>query len=546
MKKSPFKIHSIWLIFLIAIYFTFALNFSLAKEFSRIIQTSDVSLPFIISIPILFIAFFSFLFIPFSFRLLLKPFFILLILITSVVDYASFNYGIIFDSDMIANIAQTNVSESTSYLNMDLLFWFAITGIIPALLLLKINIQYSKFVKGLIFKFLAMLISAGIIGIVALFFYKDYASVGRNNSGLLYKINPTYYISGTFKYINKTYFYTPMEYEKIGADAKKIDRPINSNQKDLLVYIVGETARAQNYELNGYNKATNRYSRDIANLISFQDVYSCGTATAISLPCMFSSLNRQEYSRDKFDHQDNLVDVFNYAGIPMVWIENNTGCKGICKHIETIDISRLYSEYCENGVCTDDIFLNDLDDRIEKLKATGGIIFLHIMGSHGPTYFKRVPDQFKEFKPECAKSDIQNCTDEQIVNTYDNTILFTDYVMTEIINKLKEPENNIFNSALFYVSDHGESLGEGGVYLHGMPYALASEYQTKVPMILWLSDSKIADDKLNVACLKDKANKQTFSHDNLFHSLLSLMNIQTKVLNENLDFLHDCKNSAGI
>ena len=182
--------------------------------------------------------------------------------------------------------------------------------------------------------------------------------------------------------------------------------------------------------------------------------------------------------------------------------------------------------------------LEGLEEKIAKLQRNS-IIILHTMGSHGPTYYKRYPDSFKKFTPVCETADIQDCTQEQIINTYDNTIVYTDHIISSVINILKRhPE---FQSSLIYVSDHGESLGENGIYLHGLPYSIAPDEQTKIPFLLWLSDTKKRFGNIDESCIKIAAAKNKFSHDNLFHSVLGLTNTQTTVYKPELDIFAACR-----
>ena len=529
--------HSVKFTLSIAVFYIFFLNMAMVRELYFIfLNLEKVNTFFILSVFFFFITVFNIVFTCFSIKYIEKPFFILLVLTSSLVNFAMFQYKTIFDIDMMANIFETNSAEAGAYLNWEFIIWFSVTGILPAIIILKCRIKHSPLLKEIALKILSVVISLAVIAFIAMFFYKDYASVIRNNSSLRKQIVPSYYVTSATKYFYQKYFYEPLPYKEIGLDAKHV----STDKNNLLVFIVGETARAQNYQLNGYSRATNKYSKDIDNLIAFQNVTSCGTATAVSLPCMFSMMDRKNYSLREFDSQDNVVDIMNRAGIPMIWKENNTGCKGVCRNIKEITIPNDNSRYCDGSVCTDDVFLEDLEHDIISMKETGGIIFLHIMGSHGPTYFKRVPDRYKHFKPECDRSDIQNCTDEEIVNSYDDTILFTDYMMAQTINILKQ-HSDVLNTSMLYVSDHGESLGENGLYLHGMPYSVAPETQNHVPLILWMDNGTLQSENIDMKCLKEKAKKGDFSHDNLSHTLLGLMNVSTKVHDPNLDILEGCR-----
>ena len=521
---------------LLALHFTVFLNIAFLRELYDIfLNVEGASIPLIISIFFFCVACFNIMFVPFTVKYFEKPFFIFLILASSCANFAMYQYKVIFDTDMMTNIFETSPEEAGSYLNWSVIAWIGITGILPCLLLLRTRIQHRQIFIDVAFKAVSIIASIVVIGIIALFFYKDYASIIRNNVDIRKQIIPTYYLKSTERYIEDRYFSAPKEYTQLGVDAVRTA----PTKPELMVFIVGETARAQNYQLNGYNRPTNAYSKDIPNLVSFQNVTSCGTATAVSLPCMFSMMNRKDYSRNDFDTQDNVIDIMKRADVKMIWEENNTGCKETCRNITEVQIARTNQKYCDGSVCTDDVMLSDLQTKIDEMKDTGGIIFLHVMGSHGPTYYKRTPDEFKKFKPECDRSDIQNCTDEEIVNAYDDTILFTDYVMAQTIKILQDNEG--LNTSMMYMSDHGESLGENGLYLHGMPYSISPSTQTHVPFITWMSDNTIAAKNINMTCLKDKAANENVSHDNLAHILLGYMDLETDILDKNMDVIGQCR-----
>ena len=222
-----------------------------------------------------------------------------------------------------------------------------------------------------------------------------------------------------------------------------------------------------------------------------------------------------------------------------IWLENDDGCKNVCHRITLEDmVATQNPKHCEKDFCRDEVLLEGLEERIAKLKGNT-VIVLHTMGSHGPTYYKRYTDDFKKFQPTCDTSDLQKCSKEEIVNTYDNTILYTDFIISSVIDILKKfPQ---YETGLIYMSDHGESLGENNLYLHGLPYAIAPDEQTKVPFLVWLSPQLKQAAKLDTVCLKKDARLGSYSHDNLFHSILGLLDIQTKVYNPKLDVFQNCE-----
>ncbi|RJX70988.1 phosphoethanolamine--lipid A transferase [Vibrio sinensis] len=530
--------------FLLALYFALIVNIPIYKELYSIFNQLDgVKIGFVLSIPIFFLAALNFLFNLFSWPGISKPFFIILLFMSSVVSYAAYNYGTFFDYGMITNIVETDTSEASSYLSAYSLTWILLMGGLPALWVFFMRLSnQGSWLKFTLMKLASMIVSVLIVIAIAALYYQDYASVGRNHSYLKKMIIPTEFVSSAVKYVNKNYLTTPEPYRTVGSDAKQSQQALQAakTKPTLLFVVVGETARTQNYQLNNYSRATNQYT--IAqNVISFQDVSSCGTATAVSLPCMFSELTHNTYDHAHAMNQDNVLDILRHAGINIMWKDNDGGDKGVARNVLYKAVDRTQKNtLCDGSTCYDMSLLEGLDQDISNLKGNR-IIALHLMGSHGPTYYKRYPKNHAKFLPDCERADIENCSIEQIVNTYDNTILYTDYVLNQLINKLKALETQ-YNTALIYVSDHGESLGENGLFLHGMPYSLAPDFQKKVPFILWMSPGFEKEKQIDTACLKQEAQqKGKFSHDNLFHSLLGIMDVKTTAYQPALDLFQTCR-----
>ncbi|MCU8392784.1 phosphoethanolamine--lipid A transferase [Vibrio vulnificus] len=530
--------------FSLALYFTVVVNIPVYKELYGIFNQLDaVKVGFALSIPFFFLAVFNLLFNLFSWPWVGKPFFALLLVLSSMVSYASYNYGTLFDYDMIVNIVETDTSEAGAYLSLYSVCWTAMMGIIPAITILTLKVNSESTIIGTLLKKIAsIVISLVVVAIIAGLYYQDYASIGRNNSYLRKMIIPTHFVYSIAKYTNDQYFTTPLPYRELALDAKQSPQALEQAEKKptLLVFVVGETARSQNYEVNGYDRPTNSYTREL-DMISFQDVSSCGTATAVSLPCMFSNMTRSNFDRATADNQDNALDILNRAGVSLLWKENDGGDKDVAKNIPLFTVDRSRKDaLCNGSTCYDMALLENFEQDVENLKGNR-VLALHLIGSHGPTYFQRYPKDKAAFMPDCPRADIENCSVEQIVNTYDNTILYTDYVLSQTINKLKALEER-YNTALIYVSDHGESLGENGLFLHGMPYSLAPEYQTKVPLMLWMSPGFTQAKAIDQNCLLTSAKKiNTFSHDYIFHSLLGIMDVQTTEYDLTLDLFKQCR-----
>lgn len=358
----------------------------------------------------------------------------------------------------------------------------------------------------------------------------------RNNRVVRYYVNTFNYLNGIvayFKYLQKINRKFVILDEKPSLIEKEF-----SHKPRVVVLIVGETARAQNFSLYGYERQTNPRLSQMKDLVVFHDTSACGTSTYISVPCMFSLLKRKNFNILDAWYTQNLVDIVALADYDVLWVENDDGCKRMCDRVGEFIPNKHYKEpYCVNDYCYDEVMLDILKNQLQNLKQNT-LIVLHAMGSHGPSYYKRYPKQFKKFKPICDKSEIQECAREDIVNAYDNTILYTDYIIASVIDMLQNHPQ--FESAMFYVSDHGESLGENNIYLHALPYKIAPDTQTKVPMFLWLEKDLMKSLKIDEICLKTRAKQESFSHDNIFHSIIRLLSIKTKPYNKDLDIFLPC------
>ncbi|MGY3854805.1 MCR-3-related phosphoethanolamine--lipid A transferase [Aeromonas aquatilis] len=533
------KIKIVPLVFLLAFYFAFMLNWRGVLHFYDILyKLEDFKIGFAVSLPILLVAALNFIFVPFSFRYLVKPFFALLLVLSAIVSYTMMKYRVLFDQNMIQNIFETNQSEAYAYFSLPILGWVTLAGIIPAASLFLVKIEYeTEWYKGIILRVLSMIASLFIIGIIATLYYQDYVSVGRNNPNLQREIVPANFINSSTKYIYNRYFAEPIPFSTLGDDAI---RAMDKDKPTLMFLVVGETARGKNFSMNGYEKDTNPFTSKVGGVISFKDVRSCGTATAVSVPCMFSNMGRKEFDANQARNSEGLLDVLQKTGISIFWKENDGGCKGVCNRVPNIEIKpKDYPKFCDKNTCYDEVLLQNLDDEIARMKGDK-LIGFHLIGSHGPTYYKRYPDAYRQFLPDCPRSDIENCTDEELTNTYDNTIRYTDFVIAEMIAKLKTYEDK-YNTALIYVSDHGESLGALGLYLHGTPYKFAPDDQTRVPMQVWMSPNFTKEKGLDMKCLQNNSAIYRYSHDNLFPSVLGLWDIKTKVYDKTLDIFKQCR-----
>ena len=479
---------------------------------------------------------------------LIKGVLVVLLLSTGALAYFIGSYGIVFDPTMVVNMAQTDVRETRDLLSWRLLASIALLGALPAWWLLR----RPAAPKQALAKRLggnAAAFALGILAMVllALSVFADLSSTMRNYKTIRYMVTPlnaVYSISSAALRRQAAPSGPPAV---IGADARLLPRA-DGTKPPLLLLVVGETARGMNFSLNGYARPTNP---ELAKLpvLSLRQVTSCGTSTAASLPCMFSPLGRNAFG-DVKGAQENLLDVLQRAGLAVLWLDNQSGCKGLCDRVPNSFTAKLPEGaaplppgLCDGEECFDESLLHELDKRIaaldpERVKR-GLVLVMHQMGSHGPAYFKRSPPDLKPFQPECRSNALQQCPREQVVNGYDNTLVTTDRLLARSIAWLHSQQAR-FDAGMLYVSDHGESLGENGLYLHGMPYAMAPTEQTHVPMVLWVPEDGGLATTLKPGCLNNLRDKPA-SHDNLFHTVMGWVGARADVYKPEWDLLAGCR-----
>lgn len=472
-----------------------------------------------------------------GFRFLFKFWLIGLLLIGATVSYFETTYGVVMDRDMIRNVLETDLAEAAELFSWKLVFYLLVLGGLPSLLVLRTRILYGSLIREIANKGVILVVSLAAIALVALVFYQDYASVFRNNRHVRFLIMPVAPVYATYSYVTHQLVHTPKEVKIIGSDARLGTDWGENRKKVVTLLVVGETARAKSFSLNGYERETNPYLSE-QNIIYFSNVSSCGTATAVSVPCMFALEGRRQFDASEAHYEENILDVVQRAGLGVLWRDNNSGCKGVCDRVEREDLSHLSEDgNCRDGECFDMVLMNDLVQKIDAHEK-GVVIVLHQKGSHGPAYFQRTPVEFRKFSPTCNTNQLQECSRSEILNAYDNSILYTDYFISRLIDFLKQHESD-YDTSLIYVSDHGESLGENGIYLHGLPYVIAPREQTHVPFLFWMSDGFASRFGIDGSCLQASAGRE-LSHDNLFHSLLGLLDIHTGVYDEGHDMFQSC------
>ncbi|MBI2768671.1 MAG: phosphoethanolamine--lipid A transferase [Burkholderiales bacterium] len=479
----------------------------------------------------------------FSTRHTVRPLLAVLLLVTASAAYYMERYAIYLDRAMLRNVLATDVREARDLLGWGLAAHLLLWGVAPAALLWWPHLKRRPLGR-------ALAVRAGwVLGSVAvgvgslLLVFADFASMMRNQPDMRYLVTPGNIVAGLAANTWGRAKRPNQPRTVVGADAKQDTAAAARSRPSLFVLVVGETARAQNFALNGYARPTNP-ELAARNVIYFPNAKACGTSTEVSLPCMFSPYGRANYNEEKILTSESVLHVLARAGVKVLWRDNQSGCKGVCEGLPAEQVDhKPVPALCAGGECLDEMLLQGMDGVLADGKGNL-LVVMHQMGSHGPAYFKRYPPAQKKFTPACETEDLRKCAPAEIVNAYDNSLLYTDYFLGRVIDFLNQAQKT-HDTALLYMSDHGESLGEGGLYLHGMPYAIAPDVQTQVPFLMWLSPAFRTAFGVDEACLRGEAKNRQASHDNLFHSLLGIFGVRASVYDRALDLFAPCRAASA-
>jgi len=431
-----------------------------------------------------------------------KSLLVLFFICNAVAVYFINTYSVIIDESMIGNVLNTNYEESSSYFSIKLIAYLLVLGVIPSIYIIKVRIvkvPWKQFLKT---------VSLTLLFVLVLVFANasNWLWIDKNSKTLGGLAMPWSYS------VNLTLFYK----HKADRNEKEILLPkatIKDNQKSVVILIIGESARSQNFSLYGYDKNTNPLLSKMTDVHNFPAT-SCATYTTAGVKCILEHKN-----------SDDLYEILpNYLyrnNVEVIWRSTNWGEPPL--HIKNIQNKQALMAQCQGKNCEyDEILLQGLKEQILASKKNKILIVLHSSTSHGPTYSKKYPPQFELFKPVCNSVELAKCSQTELMNAYDNTIVYTDYLLAKVIADLKSLKD--YQSAMLFVSDHGESLGEKNLYMHGLPMSLAPKEQYEIPFIVWTS-----------AGSKGLKPSQTLTQNHVFHSVLNFLGVQSPVYDEQLN-----------
>lgn len=455
---------------------------------------------------------------------------ILIIFLNAVCLYFMHTYNVSIDYVMLLNLLHTDVNEATALLNPKMLLFFIFLVFLPAVIIAKTNITFPQtMTDNLKSKLISCLANIAFLGLIIAPLHTQADNFYREQKHLRYYLLPTNYIGAVISFAKNFQF---NEHEKVViGDDVKIEKYWDNEKKNLIVMIIGESARAANFSLGGYKRNTNEvllaYQDDFTY---FSNAYSCGTATIVSVPCIFSHEDQKHFNPGSELYTENLTDVMKKAEYFTLWRENNTSCQNVCNRIKIEKI-------CKKKLCHDEIMLNNLDEALKNNSDT--FLVLHQRGNHGPDYYNMYPSEFERYTPVCKNNDLRKCSKQEVINAYDNSVEYTSYFLAKTIENLQKFAKN-YNILMIFASDHGESLGENGIYLHSAVYKSAPDEQKHIPFLIWIPKETQKAMSVDMNCLK-KMSEQYISHDNIFHTVLGFAGAQTKLYVKDYDILQKCR-----
>ncbi len=483
-------------------------------------------------------------------RRTVKPLVAVLTVVAAGASWFSGRYGAVLDPAMMRNVLHTDVPEARELIGWPLLLHLTLFAAVPLAVLSRVDLRPRTGWKATLAARLALvLVAAAVLVVAVMSVYSPLSSVLRVQKDVRYRITPANVVWSLGSAAAGELRGAAQPRQPLGLDARLGPNLAGRPKPQVLVLVVGETARAANWGLAGYARDTTPRLRAL-QVVDFGSVQACGTHTEASVPCLFAPVGRRDYDEARIRGQESLLHLLARAGVSVHWRDNQSGCKGVCDGLPGDRPSATTSPgLCEGDRCLDEALVSDLDARLQWLAGGGGsagtqVWVLHMLGNHGPAYFRRYPPGFAAFTPECRDEDLSRCAPQAIANAYDNAVRYTDHVLARAIEQLSARADTV-DSALLYVSDHGESLGELGLYLHGLPYALAPDVQKQVPMVFWASSGFEAGAGLPSGCLdrtlRTRARAGGVSHDHVFHTVLGLLDVSTAVHEPAMDMVAPCR-----
>ncbi|MBQ5451870.1 MAG: sulfatase-like hydrolase/transferase [Bacteroidales bacterium] len=442
----------------------------------------------------------------------------ILLAICSVINatavYFIWTYSVIIDATTIENVFNTRYSEASGFINWSLLLFVLAFGVLPALYCVLRPVIVGTAKKMGVYCGCAL----GILLIIILANIKQTLWISQHDTELGALVQPWSYTVNTCRVIS-------MHHDKQVEEIKLPDGKITDDEKAVVVLVIGESARKANFQLYGYERKTNPLLSKQESLRVYQ-ANSCATYTTAGVKAILEP-------KDCGDLYEILPNYAFRTGVDVVWRTSNWGEPPV--HIdEYLTDKDLAGIYPDEDKAFDGILIKGIRERIDSSKSNKVLIILHTSTSHGPKYSDKYPKEFEVFTPVANNVEEGQENLDLLVNAYDNTVLYTDFLLDSLINTLGAMTD--WKSAMIYISDHGESLGENKMFMHGVPLKLAPKVQYEIPFFVWTSD--------NFREYKNVSNEEEAPEGELpavleqhyiFHSVLNLLSIQSPAYNKDYD-----------
>jgi lipid A ethanolaminephosphotransferase len=427
----------------------------------------------------------------------------ILSIINATATYFILTYNVIIDATTIENVFNTRYSEASGFFSWSLWLFIFVFGVLPALFCLLQPVTIGKAKKLGIYSgcSLVIMLVFGLLNINQTLF------ISQHDTELGGLLQPWSYIANTYRIIS-------FSQDEQAEEIKLPDGKITDEEKAVVVLVIGESARKANFQLYGYQRDTNPLLSKQKDLKVFQ-ANSCATYTTAGTKAILEP-------KDCDDLYELLPNYAFRTGVDVSWRTSNWGEPPI--HIDEYltdpELGKLYG--MSNAY--DDILIKGLRQRIESSPKNKVLIILHTSTSHGPQYASKYPKEFEVYKPVAKNVEEGEKNVGMLVNAYDNTIRYTDFLLDSLINTLRTMSD--WKSCMIFISDHGESLGENKMFMHGLPMKLAPKEQYEIPFLVWTSE--------NFRAYKSELPAVLDQHY-IFHSVLNLLSIQSPAYNENQD-----------
>ncbi len=452
---------------------------------------------------------------------LLKPLAMLIVFSNAFALYFILTYQVILDKAMMGNVFNTNTGEAGSYLSFSFLWHVLLFGVLPVWLISRITIKHVSRLRTIGALLLSFIVGIGwLYGNAQSWLWID--KHGRQLGGM---ILPWSYV------INATRYQTEKAMQSRELELLPAAH-FSAQGKTVVVLVIGESARAADFSLYGYTRDTNPMLEK-AGVTAIRNAHACSTYTTASLQCMLSHVDT---GNKLFHNHEALPSYLQRSGIDTIWLTRNWGEPPlkVNTYLRDTDIrSTCAGPHCDY----DEVLLTGLQQRIANTDSDKVFVVLHQSGSHGPDYYNHYPADGEQFTPVCRSVQLQDCTPDTVTNAYDNTVLYTDRFLSGTIDVLRAIPNT--QTMMMYISDHGESLGEYGLYLHGTPYSLAPDVQKDIPYIVWMSDAF----KRHKALAADAALAHAkHAQQTVFHSIMGAFDLRSDIYDPKLDIFTDVPN----